>query len=127
LIQEGKMRNLIILITVVMLGLSGNSRESGAAPGGGGGSGRVDLTTNIQVVDSASSPVVIGEVVGVNPGVGLYVALAPSLANADPPLIVVVLGSGATLRGTDILTIQTQLARQPLTLLFQQVSTHRQV
>lgn len=89
-----------LLLTITLLAKSGE-----AAPPGVGG-GKTDLTINLQVVDSGSSPVVLGEVIGINKGLGLYVALSPSLANADPPLIVLATVSnpaGVTLVGTDIL------------------------
>ena len=56
-----------------------------AAPGG---AGKADLTTNLHVIDSSSPPVVVGEVVGFHEPAAVYVALSPSLANANPPLVV---------------------------------------
>lgn len=67
-------------------------------------------SSSVQVVDSSSPPVVVGEVIGVDQNRDLFVAISSELINADPPLVVKVLlqspsrnASGFTLMGTEIL------------------------
>jgi hypothetical protein len=100
---------LFILISVLSLDAW---QATEAAPGGGGGRGsKADLTTNIQVVDSSSPQVVVGEVIGLDAGPRhVFVVLSPSLANGDPPLVVRVLlqnpvmnQAGVALGGTEAL------------------------
>lgn len=91
---------LLILISALSLGAWQGAE---AAPGGGG---KADLTTNLHVIDSSSPPVVVGEVIGLDAGRNIIIALSPALANAEPPLLVRVPGfnqSGLTLTGTEIL------------------------
>lgn len=98
-------RMLFILISVLSLGAWQGAE---AAPGGGG---KANLETNLQVVDSSSPQVVIGEVVGLDAGPRhVFVVLSPSLGNAGPPLVVRVLlqdpvhnQAGVALGGTEAL------------------------
>lgn len=78
-------RMLFVLISVLSLG----AWQGTEAAAGGGGTGKGDLKTNIHVIDSSSPPIVVGEVIGFNT-VSVFVALSPTLVNADPPLVVAI-------------------------------------
>ena len=87
------MRSYLVALMAGIVVVAGGVQEAVAAPGGGGSGGsKNDLTTNLQVVDSSSSPVVVGEVVSLDGYKNPIVALSLSLVNAEPPLLVRVLG-----------------------------------